>query len=288
MPQATPTPVPPTAAATDNGAVIPATAVIAASPVIPASSASPATAESGALTLGDLAARVDTAWPDVTSYRVTFTGATTPAASAPGTPVTRPAATPGATPVARQRETVVSEREVVLPDRQRQVVTGLGDDDHEAISIRDALFVRGPVVTRIAPGTAPDDWIELDPSALPAGALLSQLLGGLPGMPPAPLASLPDRLRPQAVRALGTVTHDGRECRVYGAADTVAATGMRVDYTIAIDEDDIPCFIETGAGGVVQGRDEYSGIDASFTIEAPESATPVSIPPALATPVARD
>lgn len=273
MPETTPMAVPPATSATVDGTATPAT---------------PAPPESAELTLGDLAARVDAAWPAVTSYRVTFTGAKVSAPTGPGTPAARPEATPGATPMARARETFVSAREVVLPDRQRQEVTGLGADDHEAIAIADQLFVRGPVVERIAPGTAPGDWIEIDPSTLPEGALLSQLLGGLPATPGAPLASLPERLWPQVVRDLGTVAHDGRECRVYGAADTVAATGMRVDYTIAIDERDIPCFIETGAGGVTQGRDEYSDVDAPFIIEPPDSATPVSIPPALATPVARD
>ena len=75
--------------------------------------------------------------------------------------------------------------------------------------------------------------------------MLSRLLGGLPEIPAAPLASLPERLLPQVIREMGDVEHDGRECRVYGAADTVPATGMRVDYTIAVDDRDIPCFIET-------------------------------------------
>jgi hypothetical protein len=118
--------------------------------------------------------------------------------------------------------------------------------------------------------------------------MLSRLLGGLPETPAAPLASLPERLLPQLIREMGAVEHDGRECRVYGAADTVPATGMRVDYTIAVDDRDIPCFIETGAGGVVQGRDEYTDIDASLTIEPPPAATPVSVPPVLATPLAHD
>jgi hypothetical protein len=68
----------------------------------------------------------------------------------------------------------------------------------------------------------------------------------------------------------------------------VPATGMRVDYTIAVDGRDVPCFIETGAGGVTQGRDEYSDINGSITIEPPPAATPVSVPPALATPLPHD
>jgi hypothetical protein len=258
--------------------------------------ATPGTPAPDELTLGDIAQRVVAAWPGVRSYRVTFTGSTIAMSAALGTPVAQPLstpaatpmATPGATPLARTRETFVLVREVVLPDHQRQELSGLGNRDHEAIAVGNELFVKGPLVEDIAPGTPPDVWIEIDPATIPQGAVISQMLGGLPQLAAAPLASLPERLLPQVVREIETVEHDGRECQVYGAADTVQATGMRVDYTIAIDEGDIPCFIETSAGGVTQGRDEYTDIDAALTIEPPAAATPVAIPPALATPLARD
>jgi hypothetical protein len=278
MPEATPTTTPETA------------------PPVEESVATPGTPASAEMTLGELAERVNAAWPAVNSYRITFTGSTVATSTALGTPVARPLATPraapeatpGATPVARPRGTFVSMREVVLPDRQRQEVRGLGQNDHEAIAVGDRLYVRGPLVEQIAPGTPEDVWIVVDPSTLPEGSMLSRLLGGLPEVPAAPLAGLPQRLLPQVIREMGTVEQEGRECRVYGAADTVSATGMRVDYTIAVDDRDIPCFIETSAGGVTQGRDEYSEIGDSFTIEPPPAATPVSVPPALATPLAHD
>jgi hypothetical protein len=278
MPEATPTITPETTPPTEESVTTPGT---------------PASAE---LTLGELAERVDAAWPEVRAYRITFTGSTSPTSPSLGTPVARPlgtpgatpVATPGATPVARPRGTFVSTREVVLPDRQRQEVRGLGENDHEAIAVGDRIYVRGPLVEQIAPGTPEDVWIVVDPSTMTEGSMLSRLLGGLPNVPAAPLAALPPRLLPQVIREMGTVDLEDRECRVYGAADTVPATGMRVDYTIAVDDRDIPCFIETSAGGVTQGRDEYSEIDGSFTIEPPPAATPVSVPPALATPLAHD
>src|ERR671911_1253909 len=259
MPEATPTTTPQTA------------------PSVVERVATPGTPASAELTLGELAGRVNAAWPAVRSYRITFTGSTsaistglgTPVARPPATPGATPVATPGATPVARPRGTFVSIREVVLPDRQRQDVRGLGENDHEAIAVGDQLYVRGPLVEQIAPGTPQAVWIVVDPSTLPEGSMLSRLLGGLPEVPAAPLAALPQRLLPQVIREMGTVEQEGRECRVYGAADTVPATGMRVDYTIAVDDRDIPCFIETSAGGVTQGRDVYSDVDGSFTIEPP-------------------
>jgi hypothetical protein len=265
-------------------------------PPVEESVATPGTPASTELTLGELAERIDAAWPAVRSYRITFTGSTSAMSTGLATPVARPLATPGvtplatpgATPVARPRGTFVLIREVVLPDRQRQELRGLGEFDHEAIAIGDRLYVRGPLVEQIGPGTPVDVWIVVDPSTLPAGSRLSRLLGGLPEVPAPPLAPLPQRLLPQVIREMGTVNQEGRECRVYGAADTVPATGMRVDYTIAVDDRDIPCFIETGTGGVTQGRDEYSDIDGSFTIEPPPAATPVSVPSELATPLAHD
>jgi hypothetical protein len=38
----------------------------------------------------------------------------------------------------------------------------------------------------------------------------------------------------------------------------------------------------------VQGRDEYRDIDASFAIVAPSAATPVAVPPAMATPAVHE
>src|SRR5215217_5314267 len=153
------------------------TSTLVTTPPIKESAATPGTPASTELTLGALAKRIDAAWPAVRSYRITFTGSTSAMSTGLATPVARPlatpgatpSATPGATPVARPRGTFVLIREVVLPDRQREDVRGLGEIDHEAIAIGDRLYVRGPLVEQIAPGTPVDIWIVVDPSTLPAG-----------------------------------------------------------------------------------------------------------------------
>lgn len=271
---AMPESVPPTAPTTDEGT--PATA----------------TPPGALLTFGNLATRINAAWQDVESYRITYTGGSIPAPLSPASPVASPIASPiaspAATPVARTPAAYVSVREVVLPDVQRQEVSGLGADDHEAISTPDGVFIRGPLVERIAPGAPAAAWIEIDPAEIPEGSALSMMLGGLPQVPVTPLSTLPQRLWPQQVRDLGEAEFDGRECHVYGAADTVAATGMRVDFSIAIDEAGLPCFVETSTGGSLQRRDEYTHIDGDIAIGAPDAATPVSIPAPLATPAIHD
>jgi hypothetical protein len=240
------------------------------------------------MTLGDLAMRVGAAWGDVESYQVSFNGESMAAPPDQASPIASPVATPGATPVSRSRTAFATMREVVLPDRQRQQLTGVGADDHEAIAIGDRIYIRGPLVTQIAPNASESTWIEVESSQLPAGSVLTGLLGGLPQAPAAPLSSIPERLLPQPLSELGQVEFDGRECQVYGAVDTVPATGMRVDYAIAVDSAFLPCYIETSPGGVSQGRFEYRQIDAPLEIEAPTAATPVSVPPALATPAVHD
>lgn len=256
-------------------------------PTAEAGTATPATPATGGLTLGELASRVQKAWADVTSYRLTSTTEAM-AAPAPATPVASSVATPGATPVVRAKSTVTFVREVVLPDLQRQEVTGLGANDHEAIATADGIFVRGPLVEQIAPNTPTETWVAVDPAHIPTESVLSQLLGGLPAAPPAPLSTLPERLWSQEVRDLGPVEFDGRDCRAYGAANTVTTTGTRLDFTIAVDDRNLPCFIETSTGGQIQGREEFTDIDADLAVSPPTQATPVSIPSSLATPISHD
>jgi hypothetical protein len=234
-----------------------------------------------------LASRVNTAWANVESFQVTSTSQGLTMPEQLGTPIASPVATPGATPVSRQTVEIVFARDVILPDLQRQGVSGLGSEDHEAIVSGDAIFLRGPLAEEVAPGTAPDTWISVEADAIPAGSVLAHALGGLPALPPAPLAAFPERLLTQEVRDLGTEEFEGRECELYGAADTITTTGTRIDYTFAIDDQDLPCFIETSSGGVTLGRSEYRDINGVADIVVP-AATPVGVPPAMATPAIHD
>jgi len=236
-----------------------------------------------ALTLGELASRVNTAWEGVESFQVTSTSQGLAVSEQQGTPV----ATPVASPVSRQTVEIVFARDVILPDLQRQGVSGLGSEDHEAIVSGDTIFVRGPLADEIAPGTPPDTWVSVNADDIPAGSVLAHALGGLPALPPAPLAAFPERVLTQEVRELGSVEFEGRDCQLFGAADTVTTTGTRVDYAIAIDNQDLPCFIETSSGGVILNRSEFREINAVLDIATP-AATPVGVPAALATPAVHD
>lgn len=233
-----------------------------------------------ALTLGALADRTNAAMSGLSSYRATFVGS--------GADVLREAREAGsaATPVGADTGPITVVREFIAPDRQRQVLSGAGAVDHEAILIGPALYVRGPLATAIDPGAGPDDWLTLpidmvDPEA-PGGAALAGLLMPLQS----PLVGIGDNLRPQAVRDLGPTTVEGRACRVWGAADTTPI-GTRLDIAIAVDGDNLPCQLETRMGADLVSSVTYDRFDAVEPITAPASATAVAALPA-ATPVGRD
>ncbi len=251
-------------------------------------------------TLGDLAGRMDAAWSGVRSFRMVHTGPEAampltrePAAAPPAsTPQAGAAATPGATPVAATpvagaagpRQSIL---DVAAPDRVRQVISGTGDTDHEAMVLGDEVYLRGPFTASIVPGTPPDAWIVLPADAVRAAASDEHspvaMLAALLMPPPSPLATLPPNLLPQEPRDLGAVEVDGRACRAWGAANTTR-TGERLDITIAIDGDGLPCSIETRKGTEVQGLIVWEAFGEEIAIEAPAAATPVAAP--MATPMA--
>lgn len=267
MPEAAPTSVPPAAETAPAGVSTPA-----------------ATAEA-ALTLGDLAQRVDAAWANVESYRVVSVVTAPPAPRA--TPVGAAAATPGATPVSTSAQ-VTATRDVLLPNTQHMTVTGWGENDFEAISDGKTIYLRGPLARQIDPGAGPDAWITLRAEDVPADSQLANLLGGMPALPMPPFAGIEERLAPQEVRDLGPADVAGRTCQTYGAADTKLTTGQRLDFIFGLDGDDLPCFIETRAGTTTYGHEEFSLFNEVPAMEVPAAATPVAVPGALATPVHHD
>lgn len=266
----------------------------AETPLLPAGSTGPATPGSSPVTFGGLADRIDAAWRNVRSYRAEFqatspaTPPLTPAAVAvDATPAAAIGATPGpvATPVTASPFVVV--REVVLPDRQRQTLTGSGADDHEAIVLAETLYLRGPLAQEILPGASDDVWVSLPLSALSPESEAGRVLAGLAVIPTSPMAGLRAGLRPQELRDLGPIEIEGRSCTAYGGADTTAI-GTRRDITVAVDAEGLPCSIETRVGTDLVSRTVYGDFNAPIAIEAPAAATPVAGMLPAATPAARD
>ena len=238
------------------------------------------------MTLGAIADRVHDAWDTIDSVRIVSTGSLTIRnENAPGLPEGRPSASPVATPVSKMipvAYTVV--RESIKGGAQRQVVSGTESQDFEAIFVDDTFWVRGPVAVQLAPGTPNDAWITLSKeTVLNDKGLLRVILAPMTEPIADPLATMRDGLRPQRPRDLGPITIDGRACRAWAGADTNSA-GTRSDVTFAIDEDGVPCLIETRVGTEVRERTTFEALNQVPPIAAPLAATPVANPEPLNAP----
>lgn len=104
----------------------------------------------GALTVGDLLARVDAAWPAVVSMRTTFW-------STEKFPL-QSAGTPPATGL-------VTVEEVRLPADRRLTTTTDGVVTDEQIAMGRRIFMKGSIVpAAIAPMVDAETWVEVDPA----------------------------------------------------------------------------------------------------------------------------
>ncbi|MFT4039722.1 MAG: hypothetical protein QM692_16190 [Thermomicrobiales bacterium] len=267
MPEPTPAPAPPAT-----------TATVESSPA--------ASSPTAKLTLGALAQRVEKAWGNVESYRLVITGdlATLPNAS----PVAGAMATPGATPVTAGASPAVTgghyviTRDIILPDLQQVTVTGVLNMELDAVADGETVYARGALAQQLDPVVDADTWVTIAAADIPPHSVLEGRLVGLPVLPMPPLSALPDRLLAQTVREMGEAEVAGRTCQTYGAADTDVNTGQRLDFIFGIDEDDLPCFIETRVGTTTYGHQEYSMFNQIAAIDVPPAGTPFAIPPALA------
>ncbi len=232
-------------------------------------------------TLGELADRIDGAWGSVRSFRSVFVADPSGESVSPASPGAM--ASPVASPGAETGFTVT--REVILPDRQRQIERINGAVVSEAIVVGNRAFVRGATARRLHPGVAETAWVEVDLASVKPIAGTDPLLARLAAPVVSPTRGVPPNLRPQKLRALGNVTVGGRTCQAYGAA-TTTQIGGRVDLTFAISADGLPCFVESRSGGT-GGRETFAAYNLPLTIEAPAVSVPAGSP-AMATPVGRD
>lgn len=209
----------------------------------------------GVPTVGELADRIATAWAGVRTYRSVFT--TTQ--RIPGTP--RPSLV-----------TIEVTEDVILPDQKHRVTRENGAVVSELISVEGKLYARGVILTGVGtPQPDPNGWFVINPGSLEAGSPAASLYASFaaPATPPYSALSPEERMR-DAV-PLDQVEIAGRLCQRYRFADTTM-TGERVEIVLALGPDDLPCSIETIAGGT----DSRS----VFTYNLPVTI----VPPGLATP----
>lgn len=215
------------------------------------------------LTVAQLADRIATAWSTVATYRevtTTVVGSTT----RPGSPT--------ASPSAGRPDNVETIDEVVLPDRRRRIVrTTDGTVLYELVAVAGKAYARGPRVPGLS-ATRPDTfaWVAVDPRTF-VGTPYERFYADLVAPAAAPYSRLSRQERSRDAVPLGQTTVGGRSCAAYRLADTTQ-TGERLEITLALGADDLPCSIETRGGG--QTTTTTVTYNLPLTIAAPTGATP--------------
>jgi hypothetical protein len=197
------------------------------------------------------------AWPAVKTYRTVFTTS----AHTGGTP---PA---GASSVASPVAGLEVIDEVVMPDRKHRIYKQGGATSSEFIAVDGNVYARGPLAAGLKPATpAAADWVVVDPEAVNQSTPLGQLVRSLATPATSPYSGLSASRRNRTAKPLGEITVEGRTCTTYGITDTTE-TGERIDVILALDADNLPCSIETRAGGT--DNLTVFTFNMPLTIEAP-------------------
>lgn len=192
---------------------------------VPTATAVP-TLPADALTVGQLLARVEAAWPSVVSMRTTFwsTGAT-----AGGTP---------------PPSGMVTVEEVSLPAGRRLVVMNDGMVTDEQIAVDGRIYMKGALVpTAIAPMIDSETWVEVDPAAVGTGSPVSMQIGYLLSPIVSPFADVSDETTGLLATPGGNVTINGRSCDVFTFGDPDG-----ISYELALDAGNLPCRFVQSAG----------------------------------------
>jgi hypothetical protein len=186
-------------------------------------------------TVGELADRIASAWTGVSTYR-TVSGNVEEA----GTPQ-------AGSPAGQEPVEVVAE--VVLPDRKRQVSTSNGEVIAEYVVVRGEVFARGPLTEGLPATPVTGDWRVVDPATLDPASQWAEQIGALTAPVQPPYSGLSQDERERVAKPLGSIDVDGQSCNAFQIVDTTQ-TGERVDVTLAIGANDLPCSIQTHVSGV--------------------------------------
>lgn len=220
----------------------------------------PPTAVPGALSVEEFTNRINTAWSDVTTLRVTSSSGGVPAESSSGTP------TPQGT---------YTIEEWSAPNNRRITEMVDGTVINEQIYVDDAIYMRGLFVgTAVAPEVGSGTWIVLDQSVVPADTPVGNRVAYLTREASGPFENMSPELLPLPVTESGTVRVGERSCTLYTFGDP-ENTGEAITYEVALDEYDLPCQVVMRGGGF-QNSSIYEINLGDLEIVAPLEGTPVS------------
>ena len=213
------------------------------------------TAAPGQLTVADVVAMAEPAWPQVASMRTTSQSGTIP----------------------REGEEVAFTGSVQdwTPNGDRHLIEFRdGEAVNEQISVGGTVYMRGQFVSAaVAPELDTTTWVSLDTTVVPADTPVGIQFRYLTREQDDPYGELTDDLLARPVQQGGTVTVGDRTCTIYTFGDE-NNTGTEIRYEMAVDETGLPCQVVQRAGDF-QNSTVYE-FDLDITIEAPLDGTPVS------------
>ncbi len=231
-----------------SGGTDPATAPVPTATVV-------STLPAGALTVGEILARVESAWPLVDSMRTTFWATEE---------------SPGGTPAPTGMVTV---EEVRLPADRRVVISTDGRVTDEQIAVGGRIYMKGALVqVAIAPLIDTETWVEVDPAAANAGSPVSLHISYLLSPIVSPFSAISGTTSGLHATPGEAVTIAGQTCDVFTFGDPDG-----ISYELALDIADLPCRFVQSAGGV-SNVTIYEFNDPALNIVAPEL-------PGVATPI---
>ncbi len=206
-----------------------------------------------ALSVGELLARVETAWPSVRSMRTTFWSTQ---------------AVAGGTPPATGMVTV---EEAVLPASRRVVVLSDGAPTDEQIAVHGRIYMKGALVpAAIAPLVDAETWVEVDPAAASTDSPVAMQVGYLLSPIVSPFASISPETAGQEAIGIGEAIVGDRSCQAFTFGE---ANG--ISYELALDEASLPCRLVQRAGDSANVT-VYEFNIPGLTIAAPAIATPAA------------
>lgn len=224
---------------------------------VPTATVGPPTTEPGQMTVADLVARADAAWPNVESMRTTSRSSQI--------------TTDGEQPFngSMQDWTRTGNRHIVeFQD---------GSAINEQIYADGVIYMRGVFVSAaVAPGLSVNTWIIIDADAIDPDSQIGVQITYLTREQANPYGLLTDDLLQSPVHESGSVTVGTRSCTLYIFGDE-ANTGNAIRYEIAVDDDGLPCQVVQRAGGS-QNSTVYE-FNTGITVEAPLEGTPVAATP---------
>jgi hypothetical protein len=183
-----------------------------------------------------------------------------------------PAST-GGTPAAAKTAQQRTESETILPDRKHTVTTVDGVLQSELLLVDGMIYARGPAAPGLSPTRPnPDEWTTIDPATIDASSLAGQALSFFSKPLTPPYGELSKNERERAAVPGEPVTVNGQTCDTYTIADTTQ-TGDRIEITLAIGANDLPCSIQSRLG-------------ESTSLTTYEYNIPLSIDAPAATPAA--